>query len=133
MTNFEKFREYLLNETDAFPSFAIVNGKPCSCGDVACSKCDLRSSVGACRVGFVRWLYEEYEEKPILSERAYHFLKSLPSGARIRECGPHLQIQTQNVCVISSYRHYNYVPDLPPLVNEMWYEVSDLLKLEVEE
>jgi hypothetical protein len=131
MTNFEKFREYLLNETDAFNTgVAIVNGKPCSCEDVACTGCDLYPS-GKCSVSFVRWLYEEYQEKPKLSERAYHFLKSLPGGARIRECGPHLQIQTQDVCVITSYRDYNYVPELPPLVNGMWYEVSDLLKDEL--
>lgn len=103
------------------------------CEDVDCFKCQLHERTNvSCTSGFVKWLYQEYQEKPKLSERAYHFLKSLPEGARIRECDPHLQIQTGLTEEISYYRENNYIPNLTPPVTQTWQEVSDLLKLEVE-
>lgn len=115
---------------------AVCNGVLHSCGDVSCENCDF-CYVGRndCEVRFIRWLCQEYEEKPKLSERAYHFLKSLPNNARIKRSGGLLYMNVEESIVSTYYDYYDdngFMP-LIPLEPDLWYEVSEILKWEVEE
>ena len=133
MTNFEKYRKEVLDMAARnVTPIAVCGGRPRACEESVCSDCELYAINGNCVAKFLRWLYKEYQEKPIISERTYHFLKSLPEGARIKYSGGFLYINTGDG-VESIYCDDNlFLPKLPPLVEDLWYEVSEILKWEVE-
>lgn len=132
MTNFEKYKERLLKIVDSMDEgIAVCNGVPYSCEDTPCDDCDFYCDGGSCEARFIRWLYQEYEEIPKLSERAYHFLKSLPDNARIKNSGGLLYMKVEESIVSTYYYDNGFIP-LLPLEPELWYEVSELLKWEVE-
>jgi len=133
MTNFEKHKEGLLEIANVMDTgIAAHNGELYPCEKLRCEDCDFYGDgSGSCEAGLVRWLYEEYREKPRLSERAYHFLKSLPENARIEHSEGRLYMRIgNNLANISLCSEF--VPEIP-LQPDVWYEISDLLEWEVEE
>lgn len=135
MTNFEKHKERILEIVDTKDTgIAVCNGVLHPCGDVSCDNCDFcRVGNHDCDVRFIRWLYQEYQEKPKLSEKAYHFLKSLPDDVGIIIANGFLYVDAGGV-MESIPDNYNFIPEFPEeLENGKRHKVSDLLKLEVEE
>ena len=136
MTNFEKHRERMLeiaNTTDT--RIAVCNGILYPCEDVICENCDFYHGHGggSCDRKFILWLCQEYQEKPKITERFYHFLKSLPKSARIKYSRGFLYInvvdKTNSIYCADSV----FLPKLPSLEEAAWYEVSEMLEWEVEE
>lgn len=135
MTNFEKHKERLLKIADSMDTgIAVCNGIPYSCEDAPCDDCDFYcGGSGSCEARFIRWLYQEYEEKPKLSEKAYHFLKSLPDDAGIIIANGFLYVDTGGV-MDSMPDCYNFIPEFPKeLENGERHKVSEILKWEVDE
>ena len=138
MTNFEKYKERMLKIVDSMDEgIAVSNGVPYLCEDTPCDDCDFYCDSGSCEARFIRWLYQEYEEKPKLTEGQYHFLKALSNRTRIKICDGAVIIQVVGVIgqdnLYMSERSMNHyfsgVPDLKPNV---WYEVSEIMKWGVE-
>lgn len=134
MTNFEKHKEQLLEIANVMDTgIAVRNGELYPCERIRCEDCDFYGDgSGSCEARFVPWLYEEYQEKPRLSERAYHFLKSLPNNVRIKNSGKSLYMKAGKIIVDTDYNDNEFIPFLP-LKPDLWYEVSEILKWEVEE
>ena len=79
MTNGEKWKDEIVRiaiRSDTRP--AIKDGIPISCRSIVCEDCDLDG--GECSSKFVLWLYDEYKEKPKLTQREWHFLEGLKNG-----------------------------------------------------
>lgn len=133
MTNFEKHKEQLLEISNAMGTgIAVRNGELYPCENVRCEDCDFyNGGRGSCEASIIRWLYQEYEEKPKLSERAYHFLMSLPEGASIKYSSGFLYIKIEDTRSIYCAVDF-FLPKLPQLLEAIWYEVSELLEWEVE-
>lgn len=137
MTNFEKYKD-LFEEWSEKDQIAILNNKPRKCFDanVKCDNCNLRKPGISCSTALVKWLYEEYKEEPTLSKNAYYFLKSFPKSSRIK-------IDTYNnkfylgksgfAIYETEYFGNLLIPTLPSLKENIWYDVSDILKWKVEE
>ena len=133
MTNFEKYKDFFEKWSEK-DQIAILNNKPRKCfdADVNCNNCDLRKSKTSCSTALVKWLYEEYKEEPFLSKRGYHFLKSLPSDARIKiSHDDKVIMETGGIICKIFYRGNFFIPPLLFLEREKWYEVSKLLKWKV--
>ena len=64
MTNFEKYREQLLNfiSTNGVTP-AREDGEFARCGDTSCTECDFRDK--NCTVKLIKWLYEDDGEEYI--------------------------------------------------------------------
>lgn len=122
----------MLNIMDNDNFVAVVNDEPKKCSYISCSTCKNNETPGKCTANFVKWLYQEYEEKPTLSRKAYHFLKALPDNARIKYSGLLLFMQTGDKIVNTSYFNNEFIPalSLPP---DKWVEVSDLLTWDVKD
>lgn len=135
MTNFEKYKKEVLDIVSRNVSpIAVCEGRPRACDELSCNDCELYEVNCNCDSKFIRWLYKEYQEKPKLSERAYHFLKSLPNNARIKRSGGLLYMNVEESIVSTYYDYYDdngFMP-LLPLELDLWYEVSEILKWEVE-
>lgn len=132
MTNFEKYKEGLLEIANVMDTgIAVRNGELYPCENFRCEDCDFYGDGSCCEASLIRWLYEEYQEKPKLSERAYHFLKSLPEGAKIEHSEGRLYMNIGHN-IVNTSRCSEFVPEIP-LQPDVWYEVSEILKWEVEE
>ena len=136
MTNFEQYKERILKIVDTVDiRIAVCNGVLHPCEDVRCDDCDFYHSGGSCDKKFIKWLcqeYQEYPEKPKLTVRAYHFLKSLPDNVRIKNSGGRLYMDVGEFIVNTNYYDNGFIP-LFPLEPDLWYEVSEILKWAVEE
>lgn len=133
MTNFEKYKDFFEKWAGREP-IAIVNNKPKRCLDISCNSCDLKKDEPSCTTLLVKWLYEEYKEEPFLSKRGYHFLKSLPSDARIKiSHDDKVIMESCGLIYKIFYRGNFFIPPLLFLEYEKWYEVSELLKWKVKE
>lgn len=132
MTNFEKYKDTVLSIVDKRDFVAIVNDKPTTCSSAFCTSCKNNDYVGRCTTAFIKWLYEEYQERPKLSEKAYHLLKAFPDDAEIIIANGFLYVVVGGVMDSISY-NYSFLPEFPEEVeNGKRYKVSDLLKFEVE-
>ena len=137
MTNFEKYKDAVLSMIDDnCGRYGVVDGEPLPCEGVGvdCFKCQLyrdKTNV-SCTAGFIKWLYQEYQEKPKITERFYHFLKSLPKSARIKYSRGFLHINIVDRTNSIYCADCLFLPKLPSMVEGVWYEVSEMLKWEVE-
>lgn len=61
MTNFEKYKDILLNMKRPF---ALEHGKPVECfiASLSCADCDLCKSKPFCSAARIKWLYKDAEE-----------------------------------------------------------------------
>ena len=73
MTNFERYKEQLLNfiGTNSVTP-AKVEGEFEKCSDIACTKCDFHSDNNYCDVMLIKWLYED-DDKAECCENCTHF------------------------------------------------------------
>ena len=82
MTNFEFYKEEILNLINSGRVVAKVNGKIVSCGATKCSDCDFG---GNCERNRFTWLYAEHIEKPTLNRYERGFCKALRTGWLARD------------------------------------------------
>lgn len=133
MTNFEKYKDFF-EEWSEKDRIAIVNNEPKDCFGIRCDSCDLKKIGTSCTTLLIKWLYEEYKEEPTLSKRAYYFLKSLPKFSRIK-----INTRTNRLYLSkggitfyeTKYSGNLLIPALPPLEENIWYDVSDMLEWKV--
>lgn len=62
MTNFEHYKEEILEITNRGYNVAVVDNKPVSCGDIQyCTSCQLVNPHAKwfCSLNRIKWLYEE--------------------------------------------------------------------------
>lgn len=106
MTNFEKYKDEILEMAREGHSLAKKAGKLTECSKIRCADCDF---VHNCRAKFIKWLYAE--PAPTLTKRERTFCEIMGEGYIARdEDGTLFILKTE----------------------EPW-AVEDLLKLEVEE
>lgn len=77
MTNFEFYKEEILNLINSGRVVAKANGKIVSCGATKCSDCDFK---GNCERNRFTWLYAEYFEKPMLNKYERALCQALYTG-----------------------------------------------------
>lgn len=73
MTNFEKYKDEIMDISIKGRRVALVKRQPVDCHNISCTACDLYCEV-PCDVERLKWLYEEYKEPaPTLTskERAF--------------------------------------------------------------
>ena len=65
MTNFEYYKEEILNIINDGDSFAVCknSNKPVRCDSITCEEC-ISSDEQGCDKGVYNWLYSEYTEQP---------------------------------------------------------------------
>lgn len=132
MTNFEKWKDEILEITDAQCRVAVVDGKPVNCSGMVCGDCDCNKPRQSCAVSLVEWLYSEYKEptpKLTKRERAFCEAFAFPRQEKIRRtvCG-NLTLDAHD----DGYHLDNTWFKFIKAGNPAW-TVEDLLKLEVEE
>ena len=84
MTNFEYWKDKILEINEENENVAIINGKPVKCSSVKkceSGECELYTNfIKNCRQNFVEWLYSEHEEKPKLTKRERKLCELLETG-----------------------------------------------------
>ena len=135
MKNVEKYMDVLLKLENS-TGIAIVDGEPASCRDTKCSNCDMPGF--GCGEGILRWMFSEYNEKPVLAERQYYFLKALPLNSRIKldsQTNGELQLEIQpidgKVWLIPGEFFNRIFPSLPIKDDHRWHDVSEMLTMPV--
>ena len=146
MRNFEKFEKEILEISLLDCNFALVGGKPLRCGDAECKECAFNNEI--CNVGRIKWLYQEYVEKPKLTKQERKFCELFEDEdlwfARQRNMTMptifmHKPYKTTTCwhgdtiqsCELRKY--CNARLDFIKWEDEEPWSVEDLLKLEVEE
>lgn len=82
MTNFEFYKEEILNLINSGRVVAKVNGKIVSCGATKCTDCDFG---GNCERNRFTWLYAEHIEKPMLNKYERALCEALRTGWLARD------------------------------------------------
>lgn len=58
MTNFEYYKNEIMELAEQGKALAVVDGKPMACFDATCGNCDLEDA--HCEVNLIKWLYSEH-------------------------------------------------------------------------
>lgn len=159
MKNFEYWEKEIKEVVMNNKPLAVVDGKPCSCHDVACSKCafdhDINDEIRTCEAKTFEWLYGEHIEQPKISERTKKFFETIETGwvARdydgslfIFEIKPHkdhadfqwdvhrddYDNDDYNMRTLNDYPFNFLTLDFIKWEDEEPWRVEDILKLEVE-
>lgn len=70
MTNFEYWKDRILEIVISGDRLALKNGNPIECYHVSCENCNFYSDkTNSCNKKRFEWLYSEHEEKPKLTKR----------------------------------------------------------------
>ena len=70
MTNFEYWKDRILEILESYILFGLKNGCPTACCRIECKNCDLyEDEIHYCNIKRIEWLYSEHEEKPKLTKR----------------------------------------------------------------
>lgn len=78
MTNFEYYQDEILKIAEKNSLIGLINGKPISCKDTYCIRCDWYDT--ECRKDCFNWLYAEHVEKPKLTKRERLFCEFIEYG-----------------------------------------------------
>ena len=79
MTNFEYWKDRILEITNGNDPIALENGEPIVCGTTVCERCSFYSGL-RCSTERIKWLYSEHEEKPKLTKRERKLCEALETG-----------------------------------------------------
>ena len=152
MTNFEYYKEEILEIINNGDSLGVCKGKPVKCTSIECSEC-ISSDGQGCDKGIYPWLYAEHTEQPKLTKKERQFCELVETGWIVRgELGdlnfwikkPEKRHQgAYGYWMASSNDDEKYNNGISNCLNikfsfitwddaEPW-SVEDLLKLEVEE
>lgn len=139
MTNFEKYKDEILKLLDKnIDEIGILKttGEPKNCYCINCTDCWFCNK--DCRLGFIKWLYQEYKEKLTKVERG--FCEILQKGYIARDKNGNLFVydglprKGEFSWMDSMCRkiNNNFFPFISWESDKIW-SIEDLLKLEVEE
>ena len=150
MTNFEYYKEEILNIINENEDFGLLNNKPTPCVHIGCEECDLDQ--GRCSKDVFKWLYAEHKEQPKLTKKERQFCELVETGWITRDRDGKLGFRTLKPSKGISYWNvddhehpdYIYMPIYHKPIFECnfsfitWddaepWSIEDLLKLEVEE
>ena len=147
MTNFEFYKDYIVDKNNF--EFGYVDGKLVSCMG-SCGMCMFAVGGFGCDSNRIKWLYEEYIEKPKLTKKERLFCELMETGWIARdadgsiayyELHPTRLLSVWNIERIytnflisdshnlDSYKAFSFVK----WEDEGLWSIDDLLKLEVEE
>lgn len=151
MKNFEYWEKEIKEIVMNNKPLALVDGKPCNCHDVTCSKCAFdhydEDTLNTCEAKTFEWLYEEHIEQPKISERTKKFFEVIQTGWVARDSDSSLFL---SLGILKKDHNGWYSPDDEEMVSldrdlynfltldfikwedeEPW-RVEDILKLEVD-
>lgn len=80
MTNFEYWKDRILEITNGGCRVALKNCSPTECFGMNCLHCGFYSNIHCCRKMRFEWLYSEHEEKPKLTKREESCVKHWKPG-----------------------------------------------------
>lgn len=154
MTNYEYFKDEIIDMVMCGGHLAVVDEKPASCDCTPCGKCyaNVRKSSESCQSKLKSWLNAEHIEKPKLTKKERQFCELVETGWICRDgCGhlnyrPYANKPHKDLCVLS-WKGNVITGTVLHCINatlpidfsfitwddkEPW-SVEELLKLEVEE
>lgn len=140
-TNFEFYKDEILEITRTGVRIAMVEGKLRSCAGLGCDDCDFGCE---CMEKTFEWLYAEHIEAPKLTKRERAFCEAVQTGWIARDCDmflyyfDHKPILNRgewdaegyhvNMMALGLKDSFMFIKDTDA---ECW-AVEDLLKLEVQ-
>jgi hypothetical protein len=77
MTNYEKYKDFIIYMIGLGDHLALVGNKPKPCSKLSCEDCYFFPNRDGCKKGRIKWLNSEYVEPPKLTKREKAFLTSL--------------------------------------------------------
>lgn len=80
MTNFEYWKDRILEIVKSDVGLALNNGNPTECHHISCENCNFRSKTQICNIKRFEWFYSEHEEKPKLTKRERKLCEALETG-----------------------------------------------------
>ena len=80
MTNFEYWKDRILEIMDRGSTLALKNGNPTGCYDADCYNCGFHNETRSCNKMRFEWLYSEHEERPKLTRRERKLCEALETG-----------------------------------------------------
>lgn len=137
MTNYEKYKDAIIETLASSSLFALVKGEPTSCYKIDCKNCDFRSDEkhDGCTEKMREWFNAEYVERPKLTKAERAFVESLHSDVCISR---HPNMECIRLWRGSAQLYVRLVVDFyninfPFIDSETKWSVEDLLKLEVQD
>lgn len=82
MTNFEYWKERILEIAETNACIGLVNGIPQACRSEICGVCEF---AGECNEKSTKWLYAKCTKKPKLKKKERKFCKKAKTGWIVRE------------------------------------------------
>ena len=143
MTNFEYYKDTILEMCNIGADLTVKNGELTRCTNTFCHDCDFHKN-DSCTASLIKWLYEEHIEQQKLTKKERQFCELIETGyiCRDNHCGlwwfkyrPNKNGSKcwDNGCAM------NCISNLPCKFSFIQWEdeepwsVEELLKLEVEE
>ena len=148
MTNFEYYKEEILEIINKGNSLGVCKGKPVSCSSIECRKC-ISYGLPGCSKGVYDWLYTEHKEQPKLTKKERQFCELVETGWICRDAISNLWLfekrpekkyypswtvpndkdNSYGICITKFPGNFSFITwdDAEP------WSVEDLLKLEVED
>ena len=81
VTNYEYFKDEIIDLIGRGDRLAVVHGKPKNCSHVRCAYCDLCPGNGnSCKTYRKKWLEAEHIEKPKLTKKERQFCELVETG-----------------------------------------------------
>lgn len=143
MTNFEYYKDTIIEITNKRSMVAVVHNEPVLCKEIeSCTECQLNN--GDCHLNLIEWFCEEHKEQPKLTKKERQFCELVETGWIARDVDDrlyhhkHLPHKSKNLWCHENYPRYNmnyYFLKFPFITweDEEPWSIEDLLKLEVEE
>lgn len=94
MTNFEFYKDKLMEIADNCSDVALVKGEPVACDAIMCSQCECNEF--NCGASLIHWLYAEHVEKPKINQRTKMFFDAIETGWVARDSSGFLFVYTDN-------------------------------------
>ena len=145
MTNFEYYKEEILEITFHDEKFGFINNNVQACYQTKCNQCLFKDGdTGYCQKKLYQWLYEEHKEQPKLTKKERQFCELVETGWICRDSSDELwwfkyRPNKNGSKCWDNGGIMNYISNLPCKFSFIKWEdkepwsVKELLKLEVEE
>lgn len=143
MTNYEKYKDQVIELIAKGNRIGLLNGKIVNCDSIHCDHCGF-NEIGNCYNARRDWLNAEHIEKPKLTQREWHLCKAIEEGWIVRNkndilylhrgkprkggeiwLSPGFIISVKNI-ISDGFSFIQWQDEEP-------WSIEDLLKLEVEE
>ena len=82
-TNFEFYKDEIMEIVEQKKGIAVVNNRPIICDKTLCNICELKCAF--CEWRFIQWLLKEYIEPPKLTKRERAFCEAVQTGTIARD------------------------------------------------